>query len=480
MKLLFRSRLAWLLTLALLPGCKGLRELQTPPLRPLPSDYVAASDSSSVADLAWPDFFADPQLRALIDTALRHNLDIRLAQQRIQIGQTGYQVRQRALLPTVSAVATTSVDRFGEYTMNGVGNYDTNLSDFVQGDRRIPTPTTEQFVGLRSAWEVDVWGKLRNQRQAASLRLLSSELGRQWVVTSMVAEIAARYYELLALDSELDIIRRNVALQEQVAELMDIQKQGGRATELAVQQATAQMLQTKALAGEVQQRRVATENQLNVLLGRFPSTVPRGRPLPEQELPARVSAGVPSALLRRRPDIREAELNLQATKADLRAARALFYPSLRLNAHTGYQAFTPGLLLDPMSFAYGLLAGVAMPLFDQNNLRANYRRSEAETLTAFYQYQQAILTGFSEVITAMRGMENYQQTYAYKAEEVATLQRAIATANDLYVAGYASYLEVITAQERALNAERQLNEFRREQFFYLIQLYRALGGGWQP
>ena len=438
------------------------------------------ADTLSTGARPWRQFFQDPALAALIDTALRQNLDLQVAVQRVEVAQAQYLARRGALLPSVSAGGSAGLDRYGRYTLNGVGNYDTNLSSNLDGRQRIPGPLTpEFFLGLRSSWEIDLWGKLRRRRQAAYLRVLASGQGRNLVVTNVVAEVARLYYELLTADNQLAVLRRNIALQRKALGLMRIQKQAGRATELAVQQFAAQALRTESLSSEARQRITEAETGLNQLLGRYPRPITRGPALPGQVLPARLGAGVPTTALLRRPDVRQAELDLQAARADVDAARAAFLPSLTLTPYVGLNAFRASLLLDPASVVYGALAGLAGPVLNRAQFKADYRQAIAGNFEAHYRYQQALQTGFREVVNGLQGLENYRASAAFRQQEVALLTNAVATANELFVAGYASYLEVITAQRSVLEAELSLAEARQAQLLQSVGLYRALGGGWQ-
>ena len=482
------SFLLALVALLLLGGCQITAPLRMPPASAPPllfrggaaADSTARADSVSVADIQWADFFADSILVELVDTALQQNLDLRTTVQRIEVARADLRYARGALLPTVDGVASAGLDRYGKYTQNGVGNYDTNFSPNVEGARRIPySVTPDYFLGLRSSWEIDLWGKLRNRRRAAYGRLLASEQGVRAVVTELVAQVATRYYELLAFDNERDVLLRNIKLQEQALEIIKIQKLGGRATELAVQQFRAQLLRTQGLEAEVQQRIVETENQLNFLLGRYPGPVRRGIPLRDQRVPAAVSAGLPARLLQRRPDIRQAELLLQATRADVAAARAAFFPSFTLTPYVGFNAFRAAQLFDPGSLAFGFLGNLTAPLLNRNALRAAYGRATAESIIAYYTYQRTIQRGFQEVTTSLRGIANYNRVFSLKQQEVEALSSAVSISNDLFLANYATYLEVITAQRNVLEAELTLTNTRRTQFLLLIDLYRALGGGWQ-
>lgn len=450
----------------------------------MPASYAGdlnagRQDSVGIAGQPHRALFTDPNLTALIDTALVRNPDLRITLQRIEVARANYGISQGALLPTVDAVATAGVDRYGRYTLNGVGNYDTNLSDNVTGASRIPNPTPDFFVGLRSSWEADIWGKLRNRRRAAYTRVLASEEGRNAVVTALTADIARLYYTLLTLDGELEIIRDNIELQRQAVELVEVQKLAGRVTELAVQQFRAQLLNTRSLEGRVRQQIIEAENQLNALLGRYPQPIVRGQSIREQQLPPSVLAGIPAQLVRRRPDIRQAERELEAANVDVAVAQADFLPSLRLTPYLGASAFRPEVLLNPASIVAGVLGGLAAPVFNRRLLKGNLAISAARSREAYYAYQRAILTGVSEVVSSLRGLENYRAVADIQTQEVAVLRQAATTSDNLFGTGYATYLEVITAQRSVLNAELDLINTQRDQFLSLVDLYRALGGGWQ-
>ncbi|GAB3543939.1 TolC family protein [Spirosoma fluminis] len=444
----------------------------------MPVSFAGQTDSASIASQSWRTFFADPNLVQLIDTALVGNLDLRIATQRIEQARATFEYSRGFLAPQINAVASAGVDRYGRNTLNGVGNFDTNLSENIRGDLRIPNPTPEFFLGARSTWEIDIWGKLRNRRKAAYLRFLASEKGRHAVITSLVAEVARYYYALLALDGELEIIQENIDYQQNALNLVRIQKQAGRVTELAVQQFSAQLLNTQSRRGQIRQQIVEAENQLNRLIGRFPQPIQRGQSLEQRELPGQVVAGLPTQMLVRRPDIQQAELELQAANIDVDVVRAEFLPSLNLSAYAGLNTFRLSTLVNPASIAAGLLGGLSAPVFNRRFLKANYRGSVAQSREVFFRYSQTIQTSFSEVATSLRGVENYRQVAELQAQEVNVLRQAVTTSNDLFASGYASYLEVITAQRSVLEAELALINTKRAQFLSLTDLYRSLGGGW--
>ncbi len=483
MSFLNKNNLIYSLGLLLLfvnmSGCRIVHTPQKTPDVQLPVSFAGSTDSASIGSLTRQTLFTDKNLVRLIDTALTQNPDLRMTLQRIEMAQATFQISRGALLPSVNAVAAAGVDRYGRYTLNGVGNYDTNLSENVAGKSQIPNPTPDYFLGLRSSWELDIWGKLRNRKRAAYTRLLASQEGRNLMITAIMGEVSRLYYTLLALDAELDIIRKNVVLQQRAVELVLVQKAAGRVTELAVQQFTAQLLNTRSLDGRVQQEIVEAENQLNAVLGRYPQPISRGQSIEDQKIPASVLAGVPSQLVRRRPDIRQAERELEAANVDVAVAQAEFLPSLTLTPYVGLNAFRVFSLLDPASIAAGIIGGLGAPIFNRRLLKGNYAVSVARSREAYFAYRKTILTGVSEVVSSLKGLDNYRNVADIQRQEVAVLRQAATTSNELFVNGYATYLEVITAQRSVLDAELALVETKRAQFLSLVGLYRALGGGWE-
>jgi multidrug efflux system outer membrane protein len=458
----------FLLLVALISGCKVTAPPPLPTVVTMPDSYTGEKDTLMDGTIRWQYFFTDSLLVDLIGTALENNLDLLTAVQRVEMAKAHYGSRKGALLPSLNVVASTNL---GNVNQNMVGNAD-------QG-QRINNLREEYFIGFQSSWEIDAWGKLKNQREAAYARYLASEKGEHLVTTSLVAEVARLYYELLAVDNELEIIRKNIDFQQTVVDIINIQKVGGRATELAVQQSTAQLLSTRALAKEKQQRIVELETEINFILGRYPQHIQREKDISELALPSTVNEGVPSALLLNRPDVQRAELELIAAKADLQAARAAFLPSISISPYAGLNALSTSTLFQlPESLAAGVLGSVTAPLFNKNRIRSDFNYSVAKRSEAFYTYQKSILRGFGEVVNNVRSIDNLQAIYALKEEQVAELSNAVSTSNVLFTSGYATYLEVITAQKSVLEAELELANVKKEIFHSVIGLYKALGGGW--
>jgi HAE1 family hydrophobic/amphiphilic exporter-1 len=471
---------AIVLLLLMTTGCKSYKAITIAPKTILPDTFAAASpDTASIAAIPIRQFFPDPYLQRLIDTALNSSPDIQSSFQRIELAAANMRFNRAFLYPSLQAGVTAALDKYGDYTMNGVGNHDTNLSPNIDGDEHIPNPTPDYFIGFRSSWEIDLWGKLHSRKRAAISRWLASREGYRLIVTTLTADIATLYYQLLALDNEQKVLTKNIQLQENALEIVKVQKLGGRATELAVQQFQAQLLHTRSLRYTTAQQITETENQLNFLAGRSAQPIPRDSSLLNTPLPANLSAGLPSQLLLNRPDIRAAELQLEALNADIRAARAAFFPALTLSPYIGYNAFKPSLLFNAGSVAYGVAGGLMAPIFNRNVLKADYARTVAEGRIALYDYQKTVLTGIREVTNSLKGIQNFTGYYQLKQQEVESLNNAVGVANDLYLVGRASYLEVIMAQRNVLDAELEMTQARKNILLHTIGLYRGVGGGWR-
>lgn len=460
-------------------SCGKYKSIAFKPTVALPDTFKTQQDTLASGNLPVHSFFTDVYLLKLIDSAMASYPDVLAAYQRIQVAEAQLNFSKSARLPQVNLNLSAGIERYGDYTMNGVGNYDTNLSSNINSNQRIPTPTTDYFAGFRSTWEVDIWGKLKNQQKASLSRFLATQNGYQWVKTELAAAIATQYYRLLALDIESAIIQKNIRYQENALEIVKVQKLGGRATELAVQQFVAQLAHTRALSHSTAQQIVEAENQLKLLTGKFSPKIDRDTSMMTLRVPDQLKTGVPAQMLLNRPDVRQAEYELLAMNADIRSARAAFFPTLTLTPYVGYNAFKTALLFNPSSAVFGLIGGLTAPVLNRKKIKAEYNTKLAEAKIALSNYQKTALTGYKEVMDNLKGMENYAQYYTHKQEEVTALRNAVSVANDLYLVGRASYLEVITAQRSVLDAELELAVSKKDIYLSEVNLYRALGGGWK-
>lgn len=460
-----------------LTSCGVPKIAQDRTLQAMPQNFEGQTqDTTNTARIHWKEFFADNTLNSLIDEALKNNLDVLASLQNIEKANAEARMSKGALLPTLSGSGTAAIRKYGLYTMDGAGNATTDITT----GRRVPEHLPDYFLGFQSNWEADIWGKLRNKKRAAVSRYLASVEGRNLVTTQLIAEVARSYYGLLALDNELDIIRESIKIQENALAIVRSQKEAGVANALAVQQFEAQVLNAKALEVEILQRVVENESKINLLLGRFPQPISRNKNLFTKNLPIKVNVGVPTSLLENRPDIRQAELNLLASKTDLQAARKAFYPSLNITGLFGYQAFSGKFLFStPESIAYGLVGNLTAPLINRAAIRAEFNTTQASQLEAFYGYQKSILTGYVEVYNELARVRNLEQLYQFKNNEVEILTLSIETASELFRTGRASYLEVLLTQQNALQAKIALISNKQQQFETSVNLYKALGGGWK-
>lgn len=462
--------------LALLGACASVTHAPLPPGPQLPEAYPGGVDAPSVAQLDWAAYFADETLIALLAEALNANFDVQAALQRVEAARAGVLVATGVRLPRLDLVAGAGVRKFGLFTMDGAGNASTD----IRPGRPVPEDYPDLSAGLNASWEPDLWGRLANLRDSARAQYLASIEGTHLVVSTMVADVASAYFGLVAADRSLAILQRSLARQDEALEVMRVQKEAARATELAVQQFEAQVANTRALVAEAELVRVQFENQLNLLLGRPPQPAPRSDAALSGTFGVELAAGAPSELLRNRPDVREAELRLQASRFDLEAARAAFYPSATITAGAGYQAYDGRLLFrSPESFVYSIAGGLLLPVFNRAELEAGEQQASALQAQAAIEYQSVVLRAFVEVSSALAAIERVSQVVAERERRKAALEQSVRSADSLFGAGKASYLDVLIAQQGALEAELELVEAQLAQRAAGVALYRALGGGWR-
>ena len=459
-----------------LASCKSVSEMRQNPMLTMPGQFSSATDTTAMNQMNWREFFEDESLVALIDTALSNNLDLKIALQRIEAARSETLATKGALLPTVDAVGTTGIDKFGRYTMDGAGNRGTEM---ING-KDVPVFLPDYSLGLVAGWEIDAWGKLRSRKKAAINRYLASIEGRHFVQTNLIATVAGTYYELQALDAQTVFLEEAIALQTNALEVVRAQKEAGKATQLGIQQFEAQLLTLKGMQLELQQQIFQQEAELNFLLGRYPQPIPRNVGLLDTDVPARIDPGIPSALLENRPDVRQAALELAATKADLDAARAMFYPSVNISGILGIQAFRPDLLITkPQSFTLSLLGGIAAPLVNKRAIQAAFDFADATQVEALFNYQQVILNAYIEVNNQMANIQNLRKMLDFKNEESGILLQSVSTSADLFRTGRANYLEILAAQQNALDARLELAELKKRLMQSTVEMYRSLGGGWR-
>lgn len=449
-----------------------------------PKDYTYNSPELDSLHLkihklpALDQFYSDLHLKMLLDSAMTKNLDLKLMDAKVIQSKAGVTFSRGIRLPELQVGISSGVRKFGDYTIDGVGNYDTKFSPNLNDKQRIPNPVPDYFMGIHSSWEIDIWGKLKNQKVAAIRRYLSSEQGRQFLVTEVVAEIATAYYYLLTLDEQRRKLQRNIELQENALLAVEAEFGTGRATELAVQLSRSQLLETKKMLIEAEQDINEQENKLSLLTGSFPGRITRSTLGLSDSSIAKLSILSPQELLKNRPDILQAENMLIAANADLKSARKAFYPALQLNATTGLQAFKLAVLLEaPASIAFNAAAGMLMPVLNRRILKAQLMESSGRQKEAYVNYEKTILYAYKEVFELIQLDESLNKMIDLKNEELRILEESIVSVRALYATGRSTYLEKITTQEYFLQTQIELLELKFRKTQVQVAMYKAMGGG---
>lgn len=441
----------------------------------VPESFANGKDSLNSAKIQWKQFFTDSTLTALIDTALKNNQDLNIMMQQIYIAKNDVRAKKGAYLPFVSGVAGASVGRTPQYTSQGAS--DAN-NDITPG-QKVPVILPNYMVGLAASWELDIWKKLRNSKKAAMFRYLSTVEGKNFMVTSLIAEISHEYYELMALDNQLEILKKNIEVQQNALEIVKQEKTAAKVTELAVRRFEAEVLKNQSRQFYISQNIIEAENRINYLLGRFPQPVVRNSKAFIDLKPDSIHAGVPSQLLENRTDIRHAEQELAATKLDVKAAKANFYPTLNISAGVGYQAFDPTYLLEsPASLIYSVAGQLVAPLVNRNAIKANFYTANSRQAQAAYEYERTILNAYIEVANQLSNMSNLKKSYDLKDKQVQALTQSIDISIRLFRSARADYMEILLTQRDALEARFELIETKKLQMMSRVSTYQALGGGW--
>ncbi|HRI00257.1 MAG TPA: efflux transporter outer membrane subunit [Saprospiraceae bacterium] len=440
----------------------------------LPSAYINSHDNINDAIVSWRKFFSDPNLEALIDSALEHNQELNITLQEIGMLKNEVNAKRGEYLPFVTLGSALGPDRAGKYTWNGFSE-----EDLKQSPDRGPKYIGD-FLGVANmSWELDVWKKLRNAKQSAMMKYLSSVDAKNFLITNLVSEISSSYFELLALDNLFEIIKQNIEIQSNALNAVKLQKDAAKVNQLAVNRFEALLLNTMNLQYEVQQKITETENRINFMLGRVPQTVQRNSTRFNIANLEVIHAGLPSQLIRNRPDILMAEKDLEASKLDVAVAKANFLPSFKLSAGLGFQAFNPIVLLHPESILYNVVGDVMAPLVNKNAIKAMYYNANLKQIQSAYNYEMKILNAYVEVINQLNGLSNYSKSVETKQKEVEILNQSVEISNNLFLSARADYIEVLLTQREALESKIELVEIKLKQMMAKINIYKALGGGWK-
>lgn len=465
--------------LSLVYGACGIPKLaEKTEQKNVPAVYAGdtATDSINTAKLSWKAFFTDPYLEALIDTALVRNQELNITLQEIEISRNEIRARKGEYLPFVGLKAGAGLEKVGRYTSQGAGDASTEITP----GREVPEALPDYRIALQASWEIDIWKKLRNAKKAAVSRYLATVEGRNFLLTNLIAEVANSYYELLALDNQLAIVKQNIDIQNNALRIVKLQKEATRVTELAVRRFEAQVLNTQSLQYGIRQKITETENRINFLLGRYPQPIARSTQEMETLVPTVIQPGMPAQLMANRPDIRQAEQELAAARLDVKVAKARFYPSLGISASIGYQAFDPSYLIKtPQSLLYSIAGDLVAPLINRNAIKATYYTANAKQVQAVFNYERTVLNAYIEVANRLSRIGNIKQSYDLKAQQVKALLQSVDISNTLFKSAQADYMEVLMTQRDALESRFELIESKKQQMNALVDIYQALGGGWQ-
>lgn len=462
----FSKILSAILALGLLTACKVGPNYQRPPVqtptayRDLSKNPQTQAQATSYADLPWWQVFQDPKLQELIRTALKQNYDLQLATERINAARAQLAVTRSSLFPQVE----------------GIGNF--------SGGKESNFQTKYNFLTLAAdaTFQLDFFGRLRRATEASRAQLLATEAGRQTVVLTLVSDLASDYFALLQLDLQLQITQGTVATQIDSVKLTARRLEYGVATKLDVLQAQQTLDTANAQIPDLERQIAQEEDAISILLGNYPQDVPRGLSLVQQALPPEVPPGVPSSIIERRPDIREAEQNLIAANAEIGVAKAQFFPQITLTGSGGgafgrSSAFSSFMSSQIATWSYG--AEVSQPILTGGALRGNLKLAESEQKQALIAYRQTIQRAFGDVSDALIAYEKLHEVRIRQQETVADLQESVRLSKLRYQGGTTTYLEVLDGQRSLYAAELTLAQARGNEYQSLIQVYRALGGGWQ-
>jgi outer membrane protein, multidrug efflux system len=456
-----------LLAMPLMCGCAVGPNYKRPPIdtptvyRGLTPEEAAKADSTSFADEKWWNVFQDEQLKELIRISLQRNYDLRRAAARVLQAQAALGITRADQFPAISASASATNERSARQKLLP------------------PIETSTNQLGANFSWELDFWGRFRRATEAARANLAASEWGRREIVTDLIANVAAGYFTLRALDLQLEITRRTLTSRQDSLRLTQLLANGGSTSLLDVRQAEQLVFTAGSEVPSLEEQIEQQENFVSILLGNNPGPVSRGKPLTDQPHPPVVPAGLPSSLLERRPDIRQAEQQLVAANAQIGVARSLYFPQIALTADSGFQSSAlTALFTGPAGFwTFG--STLAQPIFTAGRLRSNVRLAEAERQEAVLSYQEIIQGAFRDVSDALIAHRKTQEFREQQQLLVNSAQDASRLSHMRYNGGVASYLEVLTNETNYFSAELGLVQAQLNELLALVQLYRGLGGGWQ-
>lgn len=437
--------------------------LKIPGVFPTVKVQNTGSDKLMAPESVWDDFFHDQSLNSLIEYALLNNQELHILDQEVNIANNEIMARQGEYLPKFTAQASggvEKVERFSTESANG--------------------PTKFGRVGVMSTWEIDIWKKLRNATKSAYYHYLATIEGRRFLVTTLVAEIANTYFELMTYDNQLEIVASYIDLLKRISGFVELQQQAGRVTSLPVKRFQAEVLKNEGRKFQLRQQIIITQNKLNTLLGRFPQPIARNSKEFDNFSLSNISSSIPVKLLENRPDIKQASLELEASKLDVDVARARFYPALSIDAAAGYEHFNSRHFENPVTAGfYGIAGNLTAPILNRKGIKADYFSANNKQIQAIYHYEQSMISAYSDVVNQMNSIKNYDSMYSLKKQQVQALDESIEISNTLFKAARVDYVDSLLTQRDALEAQIELVEVKKQQLTAYVNLYKALGGGWR-
>lgn len=438
----------------------------------VPDNYrnSETTDTTSIADIKWKDFFAEKDLVKLIDDAVAKNNDLQIADKNITIANLQYKQSKWNAVPQINAYANASSTRLSDNSLNSL-----STSQFL-GQKHVD----DYSAGLNLSWEADIWGKFRNQKKRNLALYLQSAEAKKATQTAVVNNVAKGFYDLLMLDAQLDIAKKTLVLNDSIVFVVNLQYESGQVTLLAKQQTEAQRLIAAKLVPELEQNIQLQENAISVLSGSFPEAKERTSNLNELVVTDKLSTGIPAQLLSRRPDVKSAELALKAAYYKVGITKSYFYPTLNITAVGGVNSFESSNWFNiPASLFGNLIGGLTAPILNSKKIKTNFEIAKVEREQSVIQFRQIILVAVSEVSNALVKIEKQKEQFTIANERAETLKKAVQNATLLFKNGMANYIEVIVAQGNLLQAELELASLKKDRLSSNIELYRALGGGWE-
>lgn len=454
------------ITATVMQSCFVAKKYDRPELKTenLYRTEVVATDSASLANVSWDKVFADPILQGHIKKGLQNNLDIRIAMQNIVAAEATMKQGKAGYFPTFSLGADWTHQQLSKNSQFGALLQDRSTDQY-------------QFTGNLS-WEADIWGKIRSNKRSTNAAYLQTIAANQAVKTQLIANIASTYYQLLSVDAQIKLAEETLINRNESIETIIALKDAGTVNEVGVKQTEAQKYATEIIIADLKNSLIILENSMSILLGEAPGKIERST-FEAQVMQPEITLGVPATLLRNRPDVIAAEYNLISNFELTNVAKSSFYPTLKVTGTGGFQSIELKEWFSANSLFANIVTGLTQPLFNQRQIKTRYEVAKANQEQAYLQFEQALLTAGKEVSDALANYNNETNKLTIREKQVDALKKAADYSDELLTYGLVNYLEVLTAKDNALNTELNLIDNKYQQYNAIIQLYRALGGGWQ-